>query len=66
MSSPKLVAMLNRYFTLMTGEIIKNRGTLDKYIGDAIMAFWGEPLSDENQVDNGPKTAVSRMAKLKK
>ncbi len=65
MSSPKLVAMLNRYFTLMTGEIIKNRGTLDKYIGDAIMAFWGAPLSDENQVDNALKTAVSMIAKLK-
>lgn len=65
MSSPNLVAMLNRYFTLMTGEIIKNRGTLDKYIGDAIMAFWGAPLSDENQVDNALKTAVSMITKLK-
>lgn len=65
MSSPQLVAMLNRYFTLMTNEVIKNRGTLDKYIGDAVMAFWGAPLKDENQVDNALTTSLSMLAKLK-
>lgn len=66
MSSPKLVSVLNRYFTLMTDEVIKNRGTLDKYIGDAIMAFWGAPLKDENQVDNALNTSLAMIKKLKK
>ncbi len=65
MSSVKLVSLLNRYFTLMTDEIIKNRGTLDKYIGDAIMAFWGAPLNDDKQVDNALKTAVNMLKKLR-
>lgn len=43
-SSPEqIVELLNRYFTLQAGAIFKHQGTLDKYIGDAIMAFWGAP-----------------------
>lgn len=43
-SSPEqIVELLNRYFTLQAGIIFKHQGTLDKYIGDAIMAFWGAP-----------------------
>jgi adenylate cyclase len=37
---------MNAYLTPMTGVIHKQRGTIDKYIGDAIMAFWGAPLPD--------------------
>ena len=61
----ELVAILNKYFTLMTGEILKNKGVLDKYIGDAIMAFWGAPLDDENQADNAIKTSLGMIEKLK-
>ncbi len=39
----KLVEILSRYLEAMTGEILRNDGTVDKYIGDAIMAFWGAP-----------------------
>ncbi len=43
-SSPEqIVELLNRYFTLQAAAIFKHQGTLDKYIGDAIMAFWGAP-----------------------
>ncbi|MDO8443867.1 MAG: adenylate/guanylate cyclase domain-containing protein [Candidatus Azambacteria bacterium] len=61
----ELVAILNKYFTLMTGEILKNKGVLDKYIGDAIMAFWGAPLKDENQADNAIKASLGMIEKLK-
>jgi adenylate cyclase len=47
--TPKdLVAFLNEYFTPMTKIILEHRGALDKFIGDAIMAFWGAPLRLEN------------------
>jgi len=65
MSSVKLVSMLNRYFTLMTNEITKHRGVFDKYIGDAIMAFWGAPLKDDNQVEEALKTSIEMLKKLK-
>lgn len=43
-SSPEqIVELLNRYFSLQAGAIFRHQGTLDKYIGDAIMAFWGAP-----------------------
>ena len=44
----ELVAFLNEYFTPMTNIILEHRGALDKFIGDAIMAFWGAPLPLEN------------------
>jgi adenylate cyclase len=40
----ELVHLLNRYLTLMTDTVLENEGTLDKYIGDAIVAFWNAPL----------------------
>ncbi|MBK7533257.1 adenylate/guanylate cyclase domain-containing protein, partial [Piscinibacter sp.] len=42
----ELRALVNRFFSAMTQEIRAHRGTLDKYIGDAIMAFWGAPVAD--------------------
>ena len=39
-----LTQFMNRYLTAMTGEIMQRSGTIDKYIGDAIMAFWNAPL----------------------
>ncbi len=45
MTPTKLVTDLNEYLTHVTRIILENDGTLDKYIGDAVMAFWGAPLS---------------------
>ena len=42
----ELSAMMNAYLTTMTEKIHATRGTIDKYIGDAIMAFWGAPLAN--------------------
>ncbi len=44
MSPETLVHLLNDYFTLMTGRIVSHEGIVDKFIGDAIMAFWGPPF----------------------
>ncbi|TSC91627.1 MAG: adenylate cyclase [Parcubacteria group bacterium Licking1014_17] len=66
MESVKLVSMLNRYFEAMTEQIIKYNGVLDKYIGDAIMAFWGAPIADEKQADNAIKAAKAMLKSLVK
>lgn len=59
-----LTQIMNRYMTSMTASIIKNNGTLDKYIGDAQMAFWNAPLDDPNHAKSAVKTALEMMEKL--
>jgi adenylate cyclase len=44
-----LVNLLNRYFTLMSEAVHENEGVIDKFIGDAIMAYWGVPFNPENK-----------------
>jgi adenylate cyclase len=44
LSASELTSLINRFLTPMTGEILDHRGTIDKYMGDAIMAFWNAPL----------------------
>lgn len=61
----ELVKILNRYFTLMTEEVLKYGGVLDKYIGDAIMAFWGAPIDEPDQADRAVKASLGMLAKLK-
>lgn len=46
----ELTALLNEYMTAMTTAILDHNGTIDKYIGDAIMAFWNAPIVDETHV----------------
>jgi adenylate cyclase len=62
----ELVGILNRYFTAMSEVIFKHNGVLDKYIGDAIMAFWGAPIKDENQADNSVKAGLEMLEVLKR
>jgi adenylate cyclase len=59
-----LTKIMNRYMTAMTGKIIENDGTLDKYIGDAQMAFWNAPLDDVNHAKNAVRTALQMMGSL--
>ena len=59
-----LTRIMNRYMTAMTAKIIENEGTLDKYIGDAQMAFWNAPLDDENHAKNAVRTALQMMGSL--
>lgn len=60
-----LVKWLNEYFSLMVPIIFKHNGTLDKFIGDAIMAFWGAPLPDENHSLNALNCAKEMLEVLK-
>ena len=48
MTPQGLVKIMNRYFSVMTEAIRRNGGVVDKYIGDAIMAYWGAPFVNEN------------------
>lgn len=59
-----LTKIMNRYMTAMTAKIIDNNGTLDKYIGDAQMAFWNAPLDDPDHVKNAVRTALLMMGSL--
>lgn len=54
----QLSLMMNEYLTPMTQIIHRHRGTVDKYIGDAIMAFWGAPLADPSHAENGVLAAL--------
>lgn len=60
----ELVRILNRYFTAMTNEIMERSGVLDKYIGDAIMAFWGAPLEEPDQTDLAVGAALAMLERL--
>jgi adenylate cyclase len=65
-TSPEgLVELLNEYLDAMTEIIIRNRGTLDKYEGDAIMAFWGAPISFDDHALWAAKSALDMQARLK-
>jgi len=48
LEAAQLADMLNMYLSAMTRIVQEGRGTIDKYIGDAVMAFWGAPMSDEH------------------
>jgi adenylate cyclase len=56
---------MNRYMTAMTKAILENRGTLDKYIGDAQMAFWNAPVNNPKHALDAVKTAFQMLSALK-
>jgi adenylate cyclase len=59
LSPEELREYINEYLTEMSNIIrAKHRGTLDKYIGDAIMAFWGAPMDDKDHARNGVLAAL--------
>jgi adenylate cyclase len=59
-----LTKIMNRYMTAMTKRIIENEGTLDKYIGDAQMAFWNAPLDDKDHALHAVQTALAMLDDL--
>jgi len=65
MPVPQLVEMLNSFFTPMTEIIFNHQGTIDKYIGDLIMAFWGAPLKDKHHARNVLYAALDMQEKVK-
>lgn len=48
MEPEQLVSLLNEYLSVMSDIVVRNHGTLDKYVGDAIMAFWGAPIPQQD------------------
>ena len=61
----QLSDLLNSYLTPMTNLVFKNRGTLDKYMGDAIMAFWGAPVHFPDHAIHACRCALQMLDKLK-
>lgn len=59
-----LVRLMNSYFTPMTEVILSNGGTIDKYMGDSIMAFWGAPVWQEDHAARACRAALEMRAKL--
>jgi adenylate cyclase len=64
MSPQALVNHLNEYLTAMTGIILEYEGTLDKYVGDEIMCFWGAPLPQEDHALLACQSALKQMEVL--
>ncbi len=62
----ELVKILNRYLTIMSDIILEENGTLDKYIGDAIMCFWGAPQPLQNHAEYACRAALRQIEALKK
>lgn len=59
-----LTSIMNRYMTAMTKAILENKGTLDKYIGDAQMAFWNAPVDNPQHALDAVKTAFQMLKSL--
>ncbi len=58
-----LTKLMNRFLTPLTNAIIERKGTIDKYIGDAIMAFWNAPVDDGDQEANACDAALEMQAR---
>ncbi|WP_028973565.1 CHASE2 domain-containing protein [Spirochaeta cellobiosiphila] len=65
LSPQELVNHLNKYLASMTDLILEYEGTLDKYVGDEIMCFWGAPIPQKNHAELACKCALRMMAVLK-
>ena len=59
-----LTTLINRFLDNQTQIILKHGGTIDKYMGDCIMAFWGAPLDDDQQVKNATKAVLEMKESL--
>ena len=60
-----LTKLINRFLTRMTDIIIKNGGTIDKFMGDCIMAFWNAPIDDPEHEENAVQAAIEMQEELK-
>jgi adenylate cyclase len=59
-----LTALMNRFLTPLTNAILARKGTIDKYMGDAIMAFWNAPLDDTEHQLNACEAAVDMLERI--
>jgi len=64
-SNPQgLTALMNRFLTPLTNAILARKGTIDKYMGDAIMAFWNAPLDDREHQVNACEAALDMLERI--
>ena len=65
--APEAVAqILNEHLTRMTEIVLRHGGTIDKFIGDAVMAFWGAPLDDPRHARNAVRAAIEMQAEMRR
>ena len=64
MTPQGLVKVMNRYFSTMSAPIRRHQGIIDKYIGDAIMAYWGPPFADDKEQAQLASLAALEMLQL--
>ncbi|ASP40739.1 adenylate/guanylate cyclase domain-containing protein [Bacterioplanes sanyensis] len=62
LSASELKQLLNRYFTPITRLIFDHDGTIDKYVGDMVVAFWGAPIADERHAHNAVAAALAILS----
>ena len=60
----ELTQLMNEFLTPITAVIHRHRGTIDKYMGDAVMAFWGAPLPDADHAGNAVRAALDMVAEM--
>ncbi len=63
-SPEEVVAQLNEYFSRMVSVVFAHRGTVDKFVGDMVMALFGAPLDDEDHADHAVRTALAMTTAL--
>jgi adenylate cyclase len=59
-----LTTLMNRFLTPLTNAILARKGTIDKYMGDAIMAFWNAPLDDKEHQLNACEAAIDMLERI--
>src|SRR5690554_6540360 len=64
LTTAELKQLLNRYLTDITQIVFEHHGTIDKYVGDMVMAFWNAPLDDPDHAQNGVLTALAMQEKV--
>ena len=65
MSPEDLVALINEYLGAMTDAIFAHEGTIDKYVGDAVMAFWGAPVDQSEHALRACRAALDNLEALR-
>ncbi len=65
LDAQELALFLNQYLSDMTGLVFEHHGTLDKYIGDAVMAFWGAPFEEPGHAARGCNTGLKMMDRVR-
>ncbi|MDC0598638.1 adenylate/guanylate cyclase domain-containing protein, partial [Gammaproteobacteria bacterium] len=66
LDASQLKTLLNNIFTPITGIIFDHKGTIDKYVGDMVMAFWGAPLDDPEHHSNAVRSALKMLDQIEK